>query len=299
MNKHHNPKYSNLSPLSGCRFLKIGEIVKNGDFYYRHGAGPWIEIIAPDSDIGHVIESWHAPICRKIEYVKHHDPEHSDLAPLDGYRFVKIGEKIKDGDYGYYGGKGPWTPAKDFNSGVIGHTLSAWNIPFCRKIANEPIKPKLELILEQVCNLKGPNGERFSIPDSHIAFRISTQNGFDAKEYVASNGISIQSSGSPHFSGNKLWLRGVVKSEDNTIMVIFIEDYNKICAAVKEILERENKLTIIKRAVFQYCGEMKELDVIFEDNDSIKGYLVGKDSFHSLDKSYIDSKIYTVVPEKT
>jgi hypothetical protein len=254
--KHHDPEYSSLEPINDYRFLKIGEIIKSGDKHYLYGA--WGDV---SGAIGVAVkEHLHAPICRKIEYVKHHNPKYADLAPLEGHRFLKLGEEIKAGDSYYSFGQGPWTKFDEGNSNV-GAKLADWQAPMCTPIIPQPTI--LELEFEVV-----PSPE-VSIGSGLVAFKVKKCSGFKMfGRYVASNGYEFRIDIRTELSEKHPNVMYVNKKIGDTLVVSTKEEFSRIEAAAKEITAPK----IIKRITFiNITGVRYLMDVSEECSDLFCG----------------------------
>lgn len=260
--KHHDPEYSSLEPINGYRFLKIGEIIKSGDKHYV--ANAWGDV---SGAIGVAVkEGLHAPICRKLEYIKHHNPKYADLAPLDGHRFVKLGEEIKAGDSYYCFGKGPWTEFYEGN-GNVGTKLVDWQAPMCTPISQLMI---LELEFEVVPTPIIDGGIVISIASGLIAFKVKKCSGFKMlSRHTASNGYEFRFDILTELSKEYPNVMYVNKKIGDTVMVATKEEFSRIEAAAKEITAPK----IIKRITFidNVFGARHLMDVTKEDGVKVYG----------------------------
>lgn len=179
-----------------------------------------------------------------------------------GYEVVNRGDVIEKNWLFYSESKG-WIP-----SIYIGKIVDPCMIAeYCRPI-EQPNKENAMLVLELkiVDRSELPNFARSS---DVVLFKIIRQEGFAwGKEYKASNGINIESVDCPDYSGsNKFFLRGEIKDKDDTIIAVTKEQFSKIQAAVKEILERENKPKFLETITFFHNITKKRYKVNVISND--------------------------------
>ncbi len=121
--------------------------------------------------------------------------------------------------------------------------------------------------------------DKVKVPFGYTAFTIVEQENIpNGSQFTAKNGIKLESWQQPEFSyGDKLWLRGKDKSENDVILVVRTEQYAKIEAAVKEYVKTLNKPKYLYIATFFYKNEKngakkrRLVEVQKEDDEYIYG----------------------------
>lgn len=112
-------------------------------------------------------------------------------------------------------------------------------------------------------------------PPNYLAFQVIEQENIPSWSlFAASNGIGIDSRGSPSFSygENMLFLRGIEKERDNAIVVVSHDKYRDIQVAIAEYITYLNKPKILYRATFNTPWGRKCLDVYSDEGKMIKGF---------------------------
>ena len=125
---------------------------------------------------------------------------------------------------------------------------------YCRPIEQpnneQPNKEKPMLVLE-LKTIAPDYLPDITCSDKIALFKIVKQEGFGyGAKYAASNGLTISSINFPCYCKSDFFIRGEKKDFDDTVIAVTNEEFAKISAAVKEILERENAPKFLETITF-------------------------------------------------
>lgn len=201
----------------------------------------------------------------------------------DGYRFVKLGETILEGDLVLSFGRGPW----DTNHSMIGKVLEEGRWSFIRKVGTPapvpaPVKTlKYEVVARQ-------NGL--------VAARITEQSHRGAEFGEGSDNFGkLESRNSPENAIGtyraKFFVLGNRPTQDNDLMLFTADQFEQFEKEVAAYNAHFSKPKILRTVFFKYNGGSirgyRRVEVIKEDSTHIEGL----DSDNGEYRKYLKSKI--------